>query len=210
MATPLKPGSTPRIPTSYFLPATGTLHRFRVTHPGARVDTGVEDGSEVTVYYDPMLAKVVAHAPTRTEAVAVLTAASAGAEIHGVSTNRDPAGAGAPPPRVHRRQSQYRVPRANTIRPSWADHSPPPVETSVHAVAVALAAQAERRAEPPVLAGVPSGWRNNPSQPQRVDFDGPYGTVTVGYRFARAGLEVEVDGVPMPDLAVHRGKRHMG
>ena len=73
--------------TTYFLPATGMLHRFRIT--GARVDTGVEDGSEVTVHYDPMLAKVIAHAPTRTEAVAVLTAALAGAQIHGVTTNRD-------------------------------------------------------------------------------------------------------------------------
>ena len=190
-------------PTSYFLPATGTLHRFRFTHPGARVDTGVEDGSEVTVYYDPMLAKVVAHAPTRSEAVAVLTAALAGAEIHGITTNRDLL------VRVLR-HPEFIAGKANT---GFLEHHDPavlggplptPVETSVHAVAVALAAQAERRAAPPVLAGVPSGWRNNPSQPQLVAFDGPHGTVTVGYRFARAGLEIEVDGVPMPDLAVHR------
>jgi propionyl-CoA carboxylase alpha chain len=190
-------------PTSYFLPATGTLHRFRITHQGARVDTGVEDGSEVTVYYDPMLAKVVAHAPTRSEAVAVLTAALAGAEIHGVTTNRDLL------VRVLR-HPEFIAGKADTgflLRHDPAvlgGPLPTPAETSVHAVAVALAAQAERRAAPPVLADVPSGWRNNPSQPQLVAFDGPHGTVTVGYRFARAGLEIEVDGVHMPDVAVHR------
>ncbi|HEX2370531.1 MAG TPA: biotin carboxylase N-terminal domain-containing protein [Acidimicrobiia bacterium] len=190
-------------PATYFLPATGTLHRFRITHPGVRVDSGVEDGSAVTVYYDPMLAKVIARAPNRTEAVAVLTAALAGAEIHGVTTNRD---------------LLVRVLRHPDFTAGQADtgflerHDPAELggplptasETSLHAVAAALAVQAERRVEPPVLAGVPSGWRNNPSQPQRVDFDGPHGTVAVGYRFARAGLEVEVDGVSVPGLAVHQ------
>ena len=158
-------------PTSYFLPATGTLHRFRFTHPGARVDTGVEDGSEVTVYYDPMLAKVVAHARPAPRP-AVLTAASPAPRSTGSHQQRS-AGE-VPATRVHRRQSRYRVPRASRSG-RLGGPLPTPVETSVHAVAVALAAQAERRVAPPVLAGVPSGWRNNPSQPQLVDFDGPTG-----------------------------------
>ncbi|HYI38407.1 MAG TPA: biotin carboxylase N-terminal domain-containing protein, partial [Thermoleophilaceae bacterium] len=43
-----------------FLPVTGTLSRFRVPE-GVRVDTGVEDGAEISPFYDPMVAKVVAH-----------------------------------------------------------------------------------------------------------------------------------------------------
>ena len=54
-----------------------------------RVDTGVESGSEVSPHYDPMLAKVIVHAPSRTEAAAALSGALASARIHGVVTNRD-------------------------------------------------------------------------------------------------------------------------
>ncbi len=87
-------------PAADWLPSTGTLHRFEV--PGAdtggtgtghdvaiRVDSGVESGSTVSPNYDPMLAKVIVHAPTRTEAVASLARVLAGSTIHGVTTNRD-------------------------------------------------------------------------------------------------------------------------
>ena len=186
---------------TYFLPATGTLHRFRISDRRVRVDAGVEDGSEVTVHYDPMLAKVIAHAPTRSEAVAVLAAALVGAEIHGVTTNRDLL------VRVLR-HPEFVAGEADTGFFDRHDPAelgrplPSPAETALHAVAAAVAAQVERRGSPTVLSGLPSGWRNNPSQPQRVLFEGPHGPVEVGYRFARAGLEVEVDNVSMPDLAV--------
>ncbi|HYY81303.1 MAG TPA: biotin carboxylase N-terminal domain-containing protein, partial [Actinomycetes bacterium] len=66
-------------PLRGFLPQAGVLHRFRLPEPpGIRVDAGVADGSAVGVHYDPLLAKVVAHAPTRGEAAALLAAALAG------------------------------------------------------------------------------------------------------------------------------------
>ena len=72
-----------------FLPATGTLSRVRFpAGPGVRVDSGVETGSEVTVFYDPMLAKVIAHAPTRIEAIDALVGALDGCVVDGVKTNR--------------------------------------------------------------------------------------------------------------------------
>ena len=79
-------------PATGFLPQAGTLHRFRVgggSGSGVRVDTGVVDGSVVGVHYDPLLAKVIAHAPTRPEAARLLASALAGAHIHGLVTNRD-------------------------------------------------------------------------------------------------------------------------
>ncbi len=66
----------------------------------------------------------------------------------------------------------------------------------VHAVAAALWAQERRRAEAPVLRGLPSGWRNNPSQPQRVSFRSGEATIEVAYRVrARDRIDVTVDGV---------------
>ena len=71
-----------------FLPVTGTLSRFRLP-AGVRVDTGVEDGAEISPYYDPMVAKVIAHGPTRADAARLLADALARAELHGTTTNRD-------------------------------------------------------------------------------------------------------------------------
>ena len=76
-------------PGAGFLPTAGRMHRFRLSAPGIRVETGVESGDEIGVHYDPMLAKVVAWAPTRSEAAARLCRALRRAEIHGPVTNRD-------------------------------------------------------------------------------------------------------------------------
>jgi 3-methylcrotonyl-CoA carboxylase alpha subunit len=74
-------------PDKGFLPSTGTLSRL-VFGPGARIDTGVEQGGEVTVHYDPMIAKLIVHAPTREEALAGLVGALDRTEVEGVTTNR--------------------------------------------------------------------------------------------------------------------------
>ncbi|MEU6243024.1 biotin carboxylase N-terminal domain-containing protein [Streptomyces sp. NPDC047024] len=74
-------------PARGFAPQTGTLHRLAV--PGVRLDAGYGDGDTVGVHYDPMLAKAVAHAPTRAEAVRTLAGALERAAVHGPATNRD-------------------------------------------------------------------------------------------------------------------------
>jgi propionyl-CoA carboxylase alpha chain len=73
----------------------------------------------------------------------------------------------------------------------------------IHAVAAALAQQAQRRAGAEVLSRLPSGWRNNPSQPQRCVLDSRDQQVMVDYAFRRHGMHASVDGVAMDDLAVN-------
>src|SRR5690242_16861962 len=75
-------------PLNDWQPQTGTLHRFEVPL-GMRVDSGVEDGSEVTPYYDAMLAKVIASGSDRTAVARRLAAALERAKLHGVGTNRE-------------------------------------------------------------------------------------------------------------------------
>ncbi|MBQ1098694.1 ATP-grasp domain-containing protein [Streptomyces sp. b94] len=75
-------------PASGWAPQTGRLHRLTVPD-GIRLDTGYTDGDDIGVHYDPMLAKAVAHAPTRAEAVRRLAGALERAAIHGPVTNRD-------------------------------------------------------------------------------------------------------------------------
>jgi len=74
-------------PTQDWAPQTGTLHRLSV--PGVRLDTGYGDGDAIGVHYDAMLAKAVAHAPTRAEAIRRLAGALERATVHGPVTNRD-------------------------------------------------------------------------------------------------------------------------
>ncbi|MDX2040449.1 MAG: acetyl-CoA carboxylase biotin carboxylase subunit [Acidobacteriota bacterium] len=78
-------------PNNSFLPATGTLHDWRLPEhiEGLRIDTGVEAGSEIGIYYDPMLAKVIAHADDRATAIRKLSYALRQLFVQGVTTNRD-------------------------------------------------------------------------------------------------------------------------
>ena len=73
-------------PRKRFLPSTGRLAHLKFG-PGVRVDTGVERGTEVTMHYDPMIAKVIAHGDSREEARARLDRALATTEIAGVEHN---------------------------------------------------------------------------------------------------------------------------
>ncbi len=73
-------------PAAGFLPAVGTVRRY-VEPAGVRVDSGIRLGSEVGTAYDPMLAKVIAHGPDRTTALARLERALAELELLGVTTN---------------------------------------------------------------------------------------------------------------------------
>jgi acetyl-CoA carboxylase biotin carboxylase subunit len=71
-----------------FYPSPGTLNVFRPPQgEGVRVDTGFAEGRAVTPYYDPMIAKVIAHAPTREAAIDKLVEALDAFEIQGVKNN---------------------------------------------------------------------------------------------------------------------------
>ena len=73
-------------PARGFLPATGEVVAWRAPH-GVRVDGAVETGTVVTSHYDPMIAKVIAHAADRTAALDLLDAALAETVVLGVDTN---------------------------------------------------------------------------------------------------------------------------
>lgn len=75
-------------PERGFLPSTGTLYALRLPEgEGIRVDSGVEEGGAVTPYYDPMIAKIIAHAPTRDAALDRLRDALADTIVAGPKTN---------------------------------------------------------------------------------------------------------------------------
>ncbi len=73
-------------PSTSFLPSTGMLKHFALP-PTVRADTGVDEGGEVTPFYDPMIAKLIAHAETRELALAELAEACDAVEVWPVKTN---------------------------------------------------------------------------------------------------------------------------
>ena len=75
-------------PANHFLPSIGEIVWYeRPSGPGIRVDDGIETGSQVTPYYDPMLAKVITWGRDRAEAVAKMKRALADTAVLGVTTN---------------------------------------------------------------------------------------------------------------------------
>jgi acetyl/propionyl-CoA carboxylase alpha subunit len=74
-------------PETGFLPSTGRLTHFKLPTQDIRIDSAVEQGSDVTPYYDPMIAKLIVHAPNRMAAASRLAAACREAEIWPVKTN---------------------------------------------------------------------------------------------------------------------------
>lgn len=170
-------------PSRGYLPNTGTLERFEVAD-GLRVDSGVESGSVVSSYYDPMLAKVIAQAPDRPTAAAQLARGLRGSRIHGVVTNLESL--------VAILQSDRFL--AGDTTTAFLDHEPatlaPEVPTEVidrHLTAIAAHGG-------DAVAGVPRGWRNVPSVPELIGVtplggdDGP----TIAYRESRDGLQVSL------------------
>ena len=165
-------------PSRDWLPQSGRLSRFEIPSDtcfacpssyGVRVDAGYATGDEVGTHYDAMLAKVVAYAPTRDEALRRLAAAIERAQLHGLRTNRDLL------VEVLRHDAfvagdlgtdvlaQHEL--ASTS-PGALDHSA--MLASTFAAAVALAERA--RAGRDVQRGIAPGWRNVVSAPQRTVF----------------------------------------
>jgi acetyl/propionyl-CoA carboxylase alpha subunit len=182
-------------PARDFLPVTGTIERFWIP-PGVRVDTGVQDGSVISPYYDPMIAKVIAHGQTRQDAARRLADALARAHLHGMKTNRDFLVRILCHP-------EFLAGRADTGFIERHDLSAPLIQDrALPAAAAALAGQAHRRAAARALGTFPTGWRNNPSQLQTVAFEGG---PEIGYRFDRHGrlAELQVDGEPLDDPRLH-------
>ena len=151
-------------PAADYQPQSGRLTLFDIPlADGIRVDPGFETGSEVSTHYDAMLAKVIAHAPTREAAARKLAGVLERSRIHGVRTNRDQLVAVL-------RDERFLAGEVSTALLAEVD---PPVQNgrvgAAQAAAVVLA-EVSREART-VQRGIPVAYRNVVSQPQVTEFD---------------------------------------
>ena len=185
-------------PRHGYRPSSGTFHVVEFpTLEGVRIDSGIESGSVVSPYYDSMVAKVIAHGPTRRIAARRIVQALTDAVIVGPVTNRDQL--------IHLASIIESI--DDVVDTTYLDRTPmgplvPPSAELVGAAAVAVidAWDAGRTA----LPDVPAGWRNVPSQDQQLRL----GEHTVRYRMDRRGAvahlvvdDVEIDALAARDLA---------
>ncbi|WP_327696681.1 acetyl/propionyl/methylcrotonyl-CoA carboxylase subunit alpha [Streptomyces sp. NBC_00459] len=170
-------------PAAAWTPQTGTLHRLAVPQSSdVRLDTGYADGDAIPVHYDPMLAKVVVHAPTRAEAIRRLAGALERATIHGPITNRDLLVRSL-------RHEEFTTARMTTgfYDRHLAELTEPAPDP--HAPLAAALADAHGRSRF-------GGWRNLPARAQVKRYATADGEEhEAAYRHTREGLTAEADGV---------------
>jgi propionyl-CoA carboxylase alpha chain len=191
-------------PARDWQPQAGPVHRIDVpvartefatlgARTGVRLDSGIVDGSVVSIHYDPMLAKVISCAPTRRQSAMVLADALTRSRLHGVRTNRDLL--------------------VNVLRhPAFLDGATDTAFFDTHglaalaapladaegirlsAIAAALADAARNRSTATVFGSIPSGWRNMASGYQVKTYLDDGGTEhRIEYRFTRTGLVLPAD-----------------
>jgi propionyl-CoA carboxylase alpha chain len=180
-------------PANDFLPVTGTLVAFEPADaPAVRWDSGVVAGSVVGTRFDPMLAKVIAHAPTRSEAAGRLALALERLHLGGMVTNRDFLAAIL-------RSTAFAAGDTTTDFIERTGPAPALVlsddELRHAATMAALWLQARNRATATVWQGLPSGWRNARLPAQQVTFAAGERIVAIGYQATRDGTFIIGDGV---------------
>ena len=151
-------------PARGYLPGMGRIECFEADPaPGIRVESGVETGSEVSAFYDPMLAKVIAHGPTREVAAATLATSLEGLRVAGVPTNRESLAAIL-------RSPGFLSGDTTTAFLDENPHVAVPVlerrELALHLAAAALGLAEQERVGQPWAALAPAGWRNIPAVPE--------------------------------------------
>ena len=215
-------------PAQDFLPSAGRLMAWAPDATlAARFESGVETGTLISPHYDPMLAKVIVHAPTRTEAALRLANVLDRLRVHGVTTNRDFL------VNVLRHEAFL---SGDTTTHFIEKHGPAREravgadEVVVAALAAALAEQQTNREQARTLTTIPSGWRNNPSAMQEARFTHRGEEVIARYIRGREGsfryevagesgvarvlrsepgwIELETDGVQRVLYLTRDGARH--
>ena len=180
-------------PAASFLPQSGKVVDWHLPPAdGLRVDTGVETGSDVSIYYDPMLAKIITSGDNRALAIQRMRSALRSLSVQGVVTNRD----------FLLRVLSHPEFIAGNFDTHFVDdymqealtELPDHVEERSAAVVATLAAQQQRELDRVITPTIPSGWRNNFHTPQWAEYEVGERVYRVEYRHLGENLFTVLSG----------------
>ncbi len=180
-----------------YLPCSGTLLDWHLPSvAGLRVDSGVQAGSEISIHYDPLIAKLIVHGPSRGEAIQLLLRTLRETSTAGLTSNRA----------FLARVLGHKAFVAGDIHTGFLDQHkselaalPSSQETQDFALLAAICARyLQRQASPRVLPGLIPGFRNHRWRAERAGFRVRGEERWVGYQVERAGhltMQVPVPGI---------------
>jgi len=167
-------------PGQDFLPDSGTIHHWHTPEiEGLRYDSTVESGSAVSIHYDPMIAKIIAHGPDRATAHRRMQAALNQLSCLGPKTNQSLLVQVLADPdfQAGEYDTHYLHRNLKSLLPE-----PMPEEELLAAALISAGRWYKRKQQPNLLSHIPSGWRNNRSHDQSDQYQVGDRQVSVSYR----------------------------
>lgn len=181
---------------NHFLPTTGKLLAWETPAlEGLRYDSGIETGSEISIYYDPMISKIIAHGSNRAEAIRKMEYALRHLVCLGTTTNHAFLLSTIQHPAFIKGDYDTHF-IANHLKPTESEqYSSSQLNLAI--IAALLAKWSSEQQERTLLKEVPSGWRNNFFAPQKYTFDYKGEKHSVTYRYDDGVFTFHVPGESM-------------
>jgi acetyl/propionyl-CoA carboxylase alpha subunit len=180
-----------------FLPCSGTLMDWHTPEvAGLRVDSGVQSGSEISIHYDPLVAKIITHGRTRAEAIQRMQRSLGQTSAAGLTTNRSFLGRVLAHPAFEAAKIHTGFLEEHKVSLLPSPPTPELVEAAL--LAAVFAGYEARREERQVLPRLKTGFRNNRWRQERVGFQVDGDEIWIGYEAQRDGslrMQLPVPGI---------------
>jgi len=180
-------------PANDNLPVAGTIHYWEVpTVQGLRIDTAVQNGTNISVHYDPMIAKIIVHGANRRTVQRKMTYVLSHLKCLGIFTNQY--------------LLQNIIGQAAFLKGQYTTHFLPQLLASTTAlqatsqqirvalIAVCLFDWHKRQQKQTLLQSLPSGWRNNAYAPQKRCYIFKEEAYEIAYYYHESGFELFIEG----------------
>lgn len=178
---------------NHFLPTTGKLLAWETPAlEGLRYDSGIETGSEISIYYDPMISKIIAHGSNRTEAIRKMEYALRHLVCLGTTTNHSFLLSTIQHPAFIKGDYDTHF-IANHLKPSESEQYTPQ-QVNLSLIAATLAKWSDEQQNRILLKEMPSGWRNNFFAPQKFTFDYKGEKFAINYRLTDGVFSFSTSG----------------
>ena len=156
-------------PTNDFLPATGVVQLWEVPEvEGLRIETAIKSGSEISIHYDPMIAKIIIWDKSRSAAHRKMAYTLRHLKCLGLTTNQDFLLHLFEQPAIQKGDYDTHYIKNHFDATSFNQSSPAQLELAT--IASTLLNWKERDQKRTLLRSLPSGWRNNRYAPQEVTY----------------------------------------